>query len=64
MTTDPRIDMLQGKTIRITCIIELYSGKPEIEVTAKDQRSSYVEKTNNGATTEFESYNRILWMRR
>jgi DNA/RNA endonuclease YhcR with UshA esterase domain len=40
MKTDPRIDMLQGKIIRITCIIELYQGKPEIEVTATDQIKS------------------------
>jgi DNA/RNA endonuclease YhcR with UshA esterase domain len=37
MGTDQRIDMLQGKTIGITGIIELYQGKPEIEVTATDQ---------------------------
>ena len=37
MGTDQRIDMLQGKTIGIIGIIELYQGKPEIEVTATDQ---------------------------
>jgi hypothetical protein len=36
MTTDLRIDTLQGKIIGITGIIELYQGKPEIEVTATD----------------------------
>ena len=37
MTTDLRIDTLQGKIIGITGIIELYQGKPEIEVTSTDQ---------------------------
>jgi DNA/RNA endonuclease YhcR with UshA esterase domain len=37
MTTDLRIAMLQGKIIGITGIIELYQGKPEIEVTSTDQ---------------------------
>ena len=37
MGTDERIAMLQGKIIGITGIIELYQGKPEIEVTATDQ---------------------------
>ncbi len=37
MGTDQRIAMLQGKTIGIIGIIELYQGKPEIEVTATDQ---------------------------
>ncbi len=37
MGTDQRIDMLQGKMIGIIGIIELYQGKPEIEVTATDQ---------------------------
>ena len=37
MTTDLRIDTLHGKIIGITGIIELYQGKPEIEVTATDQ---------------------------
>ena len=36
MTTDLRIATLQGKIIGITGIIELYQGKPEIEVTAID----------------------------
>jgi hypothetical protein len=35
--TDQRIAMLQGKIIGITGIIELYQGKPEIEVTSTDQ---------------------------
>src|ERR1700675_565804 len=34
MTTDLRIAMLQGKIIGITGIIELYQGKPQIEVTS------------------------------
>ena len=37
MGADQRIAMLQGKIIGITGIIELYQGKPEIEVTATDQ---------------------------
>jgi len=37
MGTDQRIAMLQGKIIGITGIIELYQGKPEIEVTSTDQ---------------------------
>jgi DNA/RNA endonuclease YhcR with UshA esterase domain len=37
MTTDQRIGTLQGKIIGITGIIELYQGKPEIEVTTTDQ---------------------------
>ena len=37
METDQRIAMLQGKIISIIGIIELYQGKPEIEVTSTDQ---------------------------
>ena len=37
MTSDQRIDRLQGKIIGITGKIELYQGKPEIEVTSADQ---------------------------
>ena len=37
METDRRIAMLQGKIIGIIGIIELYQGKPEIEVTSTDQ---------------------------
>ena len=37
MTTDQRIAILQGKIIGITGIIELYQGKPEIEVTSTEQ---------------------------
>jgi DNA/RNA endonuclease YhcR with UshA esterase domain len=37
MTTDLRIATLQGKIIGITGTIELYQGKPQIEVTATDQ---------------------------
>ena len=37
MTTDLRIDTLQGKIIGITGIIELHQGKPEIKVTSADQ---------------------------
>src|SRR5271166_5761880 len=37
MGTDQRIAMLQGKIIGIIGIVELYQGKPEIEVTSTDQ---------------------------
>jgi len=37
MGTDQRIAMLQGKFIGIIGIVELYQGKPEIEVTSTDQ---------------------------
>jgi hypothetical protein len=40
METDQRIAMLQGKIIGIIGIIELYQGKPEIEVTSTDQIKS------------------------
>jgi DNA/RNA endonuclease YhcR with UshA esterase domain len=40
MTTDLRIATLQGKIIGITGTIELYQGKPQIEVTATDQIKS------------------------
>ena len=37
MGTDERIAMLQGKIIGIMGIVELYQGKPEIEVMSEDQ---------------------------
>jgi len=37
MQIDQRIATLQGKIIGITGIIELYQGKPQIEVMATDQ---------------------------
>ena len=37
MESEQRIATLQGKIIGITGIIELYQGKPEIEVTSTDQ---------------------------
>jgi len=37
MERDQRIARLQGKTISITGTIELYRGKPEINVKSKDQ---------------------------
>jgi hypothetical protein len=40
MGTDQRIAMLQGRIIGIIGIIELYQGKPEIEVTSTDQIKS------------------------
>jgi hypothetical protein len=40
MTTDQRIETLQGRVIGIAGVIKLYLGKPEIEVTATDQIKS------------------------
>jgi hypothetical protein len=37
IATDQRIATLQGKIIGITGTIELYQGKPEIEVMSTDQ---------------------------
>ena len=37
MTTDLRIETLQGKMIGITGIIELYQRRPEIKTTSRDQ---------------------------
>ncbi len=37
LAADQRIAMLQGKIIGITGTIELYQGKPEIEVISTDQ---------------------------
>ena len=37
MESDQRIARLQGKTISITGTIELYQGKPEINVKSKNQ---------------------------
>jgi hypothetical protein len=41
MTTDLRIATLQGKVISIIGTIELYQGKPEIEVTATDRSGDW-----------------------
>jgi len=37
MATDPRLTMIQGKTISITGTIRLRAGKPEIEILSADQ---------------------------
>jgi hypothetical protein len=35
--THPWLELLQGKTAKITGVIELYHGKPEIKITSRDQ---------------------------
>jgi DNA/RNA endonuclease YhcR with UshA esterase domain len=37
MASDPSLQILRGKTVKITGVIELYDGKPEIRITSKDQ---------------------------
>lgn len=37
LASDPSLQTLQGKTVRITGTTKLYHGKPEIEITSKDQ---------------------------
>jgi hypothetical protein len=37
LASDPSLTLLQGKTVKITGVIELYHGKPEIKITSKDQ---------------------------
>jgi DNA/RNA endonuclease YhcR with UshA esterase domain len=37
LATDPSLQLLQGKTIKITGTINLHHGKPEIRITSKDQ---------------------------
>ena len=37
LATDPRLTMIQGKTISITGIVRLHDGKPEIEIVSADQ---------------------------
>jgi DNA/RNA endonuclease YhcR with UshA esterase domain len=37
IATDPRLTMIQGKTISITGIVQLRDGKPEIEIVSTDQ---------------------------
>ena len=37
LASDPSLQLLQGKTVKITGVIELYHGKPEIRITSKDQ---------------------------
>jgi hypothetical protein len=35
--SDLPLQKLQGKTVKITGVIKLYDGKPEIKITSKDQ---------------------------
>jgi DNA/RNA endonuclease YhcR with UshA esterase domain len=37
LASDESLELLQGKTVKITGMIELYHGKPEIKITSKDQ---------------------------
>jgi DNA/RNA endonuclease YhcR with UshA esterase domain len=37
LASDPSIHSLQGKRIKITGLIELYHGKPEIKIISRDQ---------------------------
>jgi hypothetical protein len=37
LASDPSMQLLQGKTVKITGTINLYRGKPEIKITSKDQ---------------------------
>jgi DNA/RNA endonuclease YhcR with UshA esterase domain len=40
LASDPSLQTLRGKTVRITGTIKLYRGKPEIKITSKDQIAS------------------------
>jgi DNA/RNA endonuclease YhcR with UshA esterase domain len=37
LASDPSLQELQGKTVKITGVIELYHGKTEMKITSKDQ---------------------------
>jgi RecJ-like exonuclease len=37
IASDPRLSMIQGKTINIRGTIQLHNGKPEIEIVSADQ---------------------------
>jgi DNA/RNA endonuclease YhcR with UshA esterase domain len=37
LTSDASLELLQGKTVKISGVIELNHGKPEIRITSKDQ---------------------------
>jgi hypothetical protein len=37
LASDPSLQLLQGKNVKITGTIELYHGKPEIKITSKAQ---------------------------
>jgi DNA/RNA endonuclease YhcR with UshA esterase domain len=40
LATDPSLQLLQGKTVKITGTIKLYRDKPEIKIMSKDQIQS------------------------
>jgi DNA/RNA endonuclease YhcR with UshA esterase domain len=37
LASDESLELLQGKTVKITGVIELYRGKPEIKITSRGQ---------------------------
>ena len=37
LASDPSLQLFQGKAVKITGVIELYHGKPEIKITSKAQ---------------------------
>jgi hypothetical protein len=37
LASDPSLEQLEDKTIKITGTIKIYRGKPEIKITSKDQ---------------------------
>src|SRR5215813_13689093 len=45
IATDPRLAMIQGKTISITGTIRLRDGKPEIEIVSADQITGLKSQT-------------------
>jgi RecJ-like exonuclease len=45
IATDPRLTMIQGKTISITGTIRLRDGKPEIEIVSADQITGLESQT-------------------
>jgi hypothetical protein len=58
MADDQRITTLPGKTIGITGKIELYQGKPEIQITSADQIKDlelfrYQGAAKEGGTLEY-----------
>jgi hypothetical protein len=40
LASDPSLELLQGKTVKISGVVELYHGKPEIRITSKEQIAS------------------------
>jgi DNA/RNA endonuclease YhcR with UshA esterase domain len=45
ITADQRLTMMQGKTVRITGIVRLHQGQPEIEIVSADQITSLDSQT-------------------